>query len=138
MFCDQCGTQLQVGQSNCARCGKPVVLANTYRKNRVQEHVRLLGILWLAYSGLMAVGAVVVWIVAQTVFGGMLRAPDGPPAEVIAWLHPLLTFISGLILVLAFVALFKPPLGTALGIYSLWVLLPTQSEDEYNAMSKAA
>jgi hypothetical protein len=36
-----------------------------------------------------------------------------------------------LAIVLAVIALLHPPFGTALGIYTLWVLLPTESEDEY-------
>jgi hypothetical protein len=34
-------------------------------------------------------------------------------------------------LVLGFLALIHPPLGTALGVYTLWVLLPAESEAEY-------
>jgi hypothetical protein len=30
------------------------------------------------------------------------------------------------------------PFGTALGIYTLWVLLPAESEQEYRSMSQAA
>jgi hypothetical protein len=41
-------------------------------------------------------------------------------------------------LVVGFVALLNIPLGTALGIYTLWVLLPTQSDDEYKALAQAA
>jgi len=40
--------------------------------------------------------------------------------------------------VVGFISLFNIPLGTALGIYTLWVLLPTQSDDEYQALAKAA
>jgi len=29
------------------------------------------------------------------------------------------------------------PIGTALGIYTLWVLLPAQSDDEYKALAQA-
>ena len=36
-----------------------------------------------------------------------------------------------LALVLGFIALIHVPLGTALGIYTLWVLLPANAEDEY-------
>ena len=36
-----------------------------------------------------------------------------------------------LALVLGFIALIHVPLGTALGIYTLWVLLPAESEAEY-------
>jgi hypothetical protein len=41
-------------------------------------------------------------------------------------------------LVVGFVALLRIPLGTALGIYTLWVLLPSQSNEEYAAMAQAA
>src|SRR5208337_1363036 len=41
-------------------------------------------------------------------------------------------------LVVGFVALLNVPIGTALGIYTLWVLLPRQSDDEYKALAQAA
>jgi hypothetical protein len=163
MFCDQCGSQLQPAQQSCARCGKPVLGPVAYRRNRVQEHVRLVGILWMAYSALSVIGGVVLIVVAHTIFGGLMRYPDGPPSEVSAWLRPLLTFLGGLVLVKAaagfiagwgllqrepwarvvtlvvgFISLFNVPIGTALGIYTLWVLLPTQSDDEYQALAKVA
>jgi hypothetical protein len=162
MFCDQCGGQLQAGQQTCARCGKPVI-GLVYRRNRVQEHVRLVGILWLAYSAFTLLGGVAVEIIAHTIFGSTFPMQSGPPPEIRAWLGPFLTFIGGLILVKAavgfiagwgllqreewgrvvalvvgFVSLFNVPIGTALGIYTLWVLLPTQSDDEYRQMVKVA
>ncbi len=160
MFCDQCGTQLQPAQQTCARCGKPVLGPTAYRRNRVQEHVRLVGILWMAYSALTAVGGVAVVVVANTIFGHMRQ---GPPPEVSIWLRPLLASVGALLLIKAavgfftgwgllqrepwarvaslivgFISLFNVPVGTALGIYTLWVLLPAQSDDEYQALAKAA
>jgi hypothetical protein len=41
-------------------------------------------------------------------------------------------------LVLAFVSLMNVPLGTALGVYTLWVLLPAQSEEDYERYLRAA
>jgi predicted nucleic acid-binding Zn ribbon protein len=163
MFCDQCGTQLQPGQQSCGRCGKAVLGPVGYRRNRVQEHVRLVGILWMAYSALVVVGGVVLAIVARTLFGGYFKIQGGPPPQVTAWLGPFLTLIAGVILikgaagfiagwgllqrepwaravtlVVGFISLFNVPLGTALGIYTLWVLLPTQSDDEYKSLAQAA
>ncbi len=43
-----------------------------------------------------------------------------------------------LALVVAVLALFNVPWGTALGIYTLWVLLPNQSEEEYRRMAGGA
>src|SRR5258707_5270295 len=116
MFCDQCGSQLQPAQQSCARCGKPVLGPVAYRRNRVQEHVRLVGILWMAYSALLVVGGVAVVIVANTIFGGVFRASAGPPPEVSNWLRPLLTFVGGLIL-----------LKAAAGFIAGWGLLQRES-----------
>ena len=162
MFCDQCGAQLQAGQQICARCSKPVI-GLVYRRNRVQEHVRLVGILWLAYSAMIVLGGIALEIVSHTILSPNTNFPGGPPVELRTWLGPFLTFIGGFIfvkgalgflagwgllqrehwgrtvaLVVGFVSLFNVPLGTALGIYTLWVLLPTQSDDEYREMAKVA
>ena len=163
MFCDQCGAPLQLGQQRCARCGKEVlrrIEAVYVQRNRVQEHVRLLAILWMAYSALTVVGGIVLIVISNTLFGRLSQA--GPPPEVTSWLRPFLTVIGSLILakaaasliaglgllqrepwgrtltlVVGFISLFNIPIGTALGVYTLWVLLPAQSEEEYRAFSQA-
>jgi hypothetical protein len=157
MFCDGCGTALVAGQHFCSRCGKEcmgVVPVGYPRRSRVQEHVRLLAILWFAFSALEALGGVILVILANTLFLHLhdMGAPEAPTA----FLHPLLTAVGvfvigkgvagflvgwGLLnrepwarigaLILAFVSLLNPPFGTALGIYTLWVLLPARAEEEY-------
>jgi len=157
MFCDGCGTVLQMGQRFCSRCGQEiagVTVVGYPQRSRVREHIRLLGILWLALSALNAVGGVVLYILANTL---VVHLPEmsGERAAT-AWLHPFLSFIGivvivkaaagflagwGLLqrepwarmltIVLAFLALFSIPFGTALGIYTLWVLLPAESDHEY-------
>jgi len=37
-------------------------------------------------------------------------------------------------LVLAFISLFNIPFGTAVGVYTMWVLLPGQSQQEYDTV----
>ena len=165
MFCDRCGTALQAGQGFCSQCGKEVTqgmhLASP-RPSRVQEHLRLLGILWLALSALNAVGGAILFVIANTLFRhhwpGM--GPDEGPR---LFLHPFLSFLGVLILlrslvgfiagwgllqreswarvltlVVAFLSLFSIPFGTALGIYSLWVLLPAESDREYERQVRVA
>jgi len=158
MFCDGCGTALQPGQSFCSGCGKQIMagMQTHVREDRVRQHIRLLGILWLAMSAMNAVGGVAVIIVAHTLFGP--RGISGPPL----FLQPLLTFVGILILakaaigffsgwgllrrqpwarmltiVLAILSLFNIPFGTALGVYSLWVLLPAESERQYEVLARA-
>ncbi|MFZ0321872.1 MAG: hypothetical protein WAL56_22295 [Candidatus Sulfotelmatobacter sp.] len=167
MFCDGCGAAVQPGQGFCSRCGKEVVGPVTAlhpRRGRVQEHVHLLGILWLAISALNTVAAVVLFIVANTLFPH-LREMGAPPEVPTTFLHVLLSAIAVLILakaacgfiagwgllqrepwarvialVLGFLSLFNVPFGTAVGVYTLWVLLPQQSQEEYNTLvsSRAA
>ena len=154
MFCDKCGTAVQADQRFCSRCGREftgTMVVGYPRRSRVQEHIRLLGILWLALSAFNAVGAVILYVIANTLFLH-LHETSGPPL----WLHPFLSFIAvvvvakaaagfvvgwGLLqrepwariltIILAFLALFNVPFGTALGIYTLWVLLPAESDVEY-------
>jgi hypothetical protein len=157
MFCDKCGSAIQADQRFCGKCGREFANAGVGfpRPSRVREHIRLLGILWLAFAAFNAVGAVVLYVLANTLFLHM--ADIGGPDGVGVWLRPFITVIAlivaakaalgfatgwGLLqrepwarmltIVLAFLALFHVPFGTALGIYSLWVLLPAESDAEYH------
>ncbi|MGA8149529.1 MAG: zinc ribbon domain-containing protein [Terriglobales bacterium] len=163
MFCDRCGAAVQADQSFCGKCGRELAGGGIGlpRRSRVQEHVRLLGILWLAFSAMNAVGGVVLFILANTLFVhlGEMGGPQGAST----WLHPFLSFIGILVfvkgaagflagwgllqreswarmltIVLALVALISVPFGTALGIYTLWVLLPAGADAEYEAQVRRA
>ena len=159
MFCDGCGSAVQAGQGFCSRCGKQVlsgIVTMLPRRGRVQEHIHLVGILWLALSAMNALGGVVLLILANTLFThldapGFLR----PLLCVIAFFvlfKSLAGFIAGwglvqrerwarvVALALSFVSLFNVPFGTAVAVYTMWVLLATGAEDEYEALvtSRAA
>jgi hypothetical protein len=164
MFCDGCGTAVQPGQGFCSRCGKQVVgpvMSMQMRPGRVRGHVHLLGILWLAISAFNTIGGVVLYILANTLLAH-LHDMGAPPEAPTGFLRPLLSvvaifilakaacgFIAGwgllqrepwariIALVLGFISLFNIPFGTAVGIYSLWVLLPAQSQQEYDALVAA-
>jgi hypothetical protein len=106
---------------------------------------------WLALSALDAVGGVVALVLANTLFSRW--GPENLPM----FLHPLMSvvgifsivkavggFLAGwgllnrqpwarmLAIILGVISLFfHIPFGTALGVYTLWVLLPAHSEEEY-------
>ena len=159
MFCDGCGGAVQPGQAFCSKCGKQIVGPVSFmqpRPGRVKEHVRLLSLFWLALSAFNTIGGIALYVVANTVLVHKAAQEGGPPA----FLTPLLSavailllakaafgFIAGwgllqhehwarvVVLVLAFITLFTNiPFGTALGIYTMWVLLPAESEEEYEAL----
>jgi hypothetical protein len=59
IFCDGCGTTVQFGQTFCSKCGKQIIgsiAVMPQRPGRVQGHVQLLGILWLAISAFNTIG----------------------------------------------------------------------------------
>ena len=118
-------------------------------------HVRLLGILWLAISAFRLVPG--IWMFA---FGG-LGMPFMP--HIPFFVGPFLAtlgilmlagavagFIAGwglleyqpwarvLAIVLGILSLPEIPFGTALGIYTLWVLLPAHSQEEYRRRARVA
>jgi hypothetical protein len=122
---------------------------------RVVRHVRTLGILWMVYSGLRLMQSLVMtsfvsydwWFFDRMPFfvPGLIRAVGG-----VYMVVSLVGLLAGwglmerrpwarvLAVVLGVLALLKIPLGTALGIYTLWVLAPAQSEREYRSVERAA
>ncbi|PYU13787.1 MAG: hypothetical protein DMG29_10885 [Acidobacteria bacterium] len=163
MFCDRCGTELQPGQRFCGSCGKPVGVAVVppAPSGRVARHLHLLAVLWFAASAINLIGAVAVFIVANTLFGHSIRFENAWPMQ--GFLQTLLSSVAGLLflkalagfaaawgllerqpwarvltLVLGFVSLIHIPFGTALGIYTIWVLLPAQADEEYRRLAQAA
>ncbi len=162
MFCDQCGNPIEVGQQFCSRCGKALTgTVQVAARTRVQEHVRLLAIFWIAYSALDVIGGVVMIVLGGTIFGHLGHGAN-LPGETLIWLRPLMVslgsitlvkaaagFFAGwgllnreswariLALIVGFLALLNFPLGTALGIYTLWVLLPAQSDQEYRLLGQS-
>jgi len=159
MYCDRCGTQLQESQAYCPRCGKQAGSVPLMPvRSRLAGHVRLLGILWLAIS----VFSLLPGIVLLTIFGhagywwggfsgfpyfvpglmrfiGLLFLGGGVLGIITGWgLLEHQPWARMLAIVLGVFRLLEPPFGTALGIYTLWVLLPSGSEEEYRRMARVA
>ncbi|MGA1998380.1 MAG: hypothetical protein ABSG52_00165 [Terriglobales bacterium] len=161
MFCDACGAALQPGQGYCTRCSKQVLGPVVEGSGRVARHTHLLGILWIAYSAVSLIGGVILMIVSHTIFGpfGLPSMPGGPPM----FIRPLLSAIAvvlmvkaatgiaaglGLLqrqdwgrilaIVLGAVSLINIPFGTAIGIYTLWVLVSPGADKEYEALARGS
>ncbi|HEX5413227.1 MAG TPA: zinc ribbon domain-containing protein [Terriglobia bacterium] len=156
-FCSKCGTQ--VGAAGPAPPEPPVQTATApvaSYQSRIEKHTRVLGILWLVVSLLRLVPAFGLW------FGSGIATHFIPfPFHAFVW--PIAGFIGTLLfatsiagflagwgllnyrswarvlaLVLGIIALIHFPFGTALGIYTLWVLLPRESEREYRRLARTA
>jgi hypothetical protein len=155
MYCDRCGKELHETATFCSGCGKSAKATPLMPpQGRIAGHVRLLGILWLAISAFRIIPGLAVILI----FGNRSFPPGAPP-----FLHDLLQFVGvaflfgaalglaigcGLLmrlpwarmLAIVFGGLNLPdiPFGTALGIYTLWALLPSESEQEYRSMAGSA
>lgn len=156
MFCDRCGTPLQPDHRFCAKCGKTVTgAANPLQQARFERHLHLLGIFWIVIGAL--------WLIPSFAFMTMSHAGFGM-GPVFPFHHvffpPLMFGVGGGLLIVAaggicigwglmhhehwariaaiilgILALFHPPFGTALGIYTLWVLLSHQAGPAYDQMA---
>src|SRR5579864_4048264 len=179
MFCDQCGRESSSDARFCSNCGRtlpaayqtvpstgtPPAYVRPIPDNRVNSHLRVLGVLWLVSGILQAMGVGWLWFVGRMVVPSVLTtvSPEfsaGSPLERVIWgaiafasmlivVQALLSFIAawGLFerqswgriaaIVAAVLSLWRIPFGTALGIYTLWVLLPASSELEYRTLIRA-
>jgi hypothetical protein len=158
MFCHTCGTRIPDGAVFCPSCGQSLRTAPFMppAQGRIAGHVRLLGILWIAMSAFHLIPGLFLLSIFDHGFGFL---PPTVPYFVHGILHAvgwfllagsLLGVIAGwglldrqpwartLAIVLGFLNLLHMPFGTALGIYTLWVLLPAQSEQEYRQVARAA
>jgi zinc-ribbon domain len=157
-FCSKCGKQL-VGEV-VQPPTEPPVEARTDPlppvQSRVEKHTRILAILWLVISilglargfGIFFGGSIAlhfipfpmrafIWPIAGAI-GALLLA--GSVAGFFAgWgLLNYRPWARMLTLILGVISLIHIPFGTALGIYTLWVLLPAESEREYQRLARAA
>lgn len=153
MYCVRCGMALQQGQSYCSGCGSPVSSVQP-AQGRLAGHMRLLAILWFAHSAFRMLPGIVIIVMSSDT----RLMPPGVPGFVIPIVQTVgYAFIAGaaiglvvgwgllerqpwartLAIVLGVIGLFEPPFGTALGVYTLWVLLPAQAEEEYRQIANA-
>ena len=93
---------------------------------------------WMGSGGWPFSGALGIkpFLMGGLLSGGVLLALFATAYLVLAWgLMERQPWARILGIVLAFLALLRFPFGTALGIYTLWVLLPESSSREYDALA---
>lgn len=141
----------------------PVTGTVSFQGGRVGKHVQTLGVLWIAYSAFALIGGVVLFILANTIFSRFGAAMPGAPPGVPPFLHMLFTALGFVLLVkaaagiaagagllnrepwarvlaiiLGIISLLNIPIGLAMGIYTIWVLLSPNADKEYDALARAA
>lgn len=163
MFCTRCGAQVQPDFNLCPKCGNPVAkapgMANALippHRTRLERHLRTVSILWIIVGALWLIpsGALMLFshfprlmmhdemfthaFMPHVLFSlGSLFLLVAAGGILVGWglmNHERWARITAI--VLAILALFHPPFFTALGIYTLWVLLPAESAAEYERFHK--
>ena len=167
MFCDACGARLEAGYQFCSSCGKPIgaapspagaaAVSQGRDAGRLARHLRILGILWIVISVFRLLAGVAVLAVGVFVFGMLHgawlfeRLVPSVLGMVAAFM--LLCAVGGLMagwgllerrpwargfaLILGFLSLLDLPFGTALGIYTLVILLPSDADREFHRLASA-
>jgi hypothetical protein len=157
-FCSKCGKQLAAGVSPPPQ--EPGVSSVSSPlppiRSRIEKHTKILAILWLAISifglargfGIFFGGSIAmhfipfpmrpfVWPIAGMIGIFLLAAAVG--GALAGWgLLNYRPWARTLALIMGVISLIHVPLGTALGIYTLWVLLPAESEREYRRLAHTA
>ena len=161
MFCDRCGAQLSGTEAFCGSCGKALRAVPPPRplaRGRVESHLRTLAICWMAYSGLRLLGGFFVTGFTSFFFGGFgsywnphvpffvpglirtlggLLMASGILGVIAGWgLLERQSWARILAIVLGIFTLVHFPIGTALGIFTLWVLMPQESAREYERTAR--
>lgn len=158
-FCGSCGKAVAAGAVPAVPPGGAVA-----GDGRVQRHLKVLAILWLVTGILRLLEVIWIFIVGRMILPGLhIGNPEdwpfvrwSPDTLIAAALHSVgvvlavfgiahLVLAWGLLererwarvfgLVLGFLALLRVPFGTALGIYTIWVLLPETSAREFDQLA---
>lgn len=160
-FCAKCGAQVNAAPSVYAAYPQQPMMPFI---SRVQRHLQTVGVLWLIFGAYRIIAGLIGMFVLRAVtmrgFGNNWPfeghfGPVGPPwmaallpvVAVVTIAAAALAFLAGFGLltrqpwgrvvgiVVAILSLLKFPFGTALGIYTLWVLAPGLSGAEYEAIA---
>ena len=161
-FCSRCGSQaLFQPQQGPAYHQAPVASHD----NRVSSNIQVLGTLWLVYAGLRVFSGLFGVMILHGLFGrhfgnsdfNLGWSPFGTMWLASLWPMALFSLVTSvccilltgyalltrqpwgrvLAIVFGILALIHLPLGTALGVYTLWVLAPGASANEYGALAYA-
>src|SRR5262249_36919247 len=156
-----CGARIEGPANFCPGCGKtfsaaptPPVVAPPVQapRNRVAAHVKTLGILWLVRAAMRLIPGIFLtsfsrygwwWDGAPHFVPGLMRGIGGflmlsaAAGALAGWgLLDRRPWARTLAIVLGVLALFDFPLGTALGVYTLWVLASSNAEMEYRYIAR--
>lgn len=162
-FCNVCGKRVILPAPPATTPGTAPAVPP---QDRVRRNLQLLTVLWLAYGilRLLSVFSILAFgrVILPGIFGSMghwgwpmmgggwnwslpfglfsvslFAAIFGAAYLILAWaLYEKRPWARTYGLILGFLVLLRVPFGTALGIYTIWVLLPETSRREFDSLAR--
>lgn len=153
MYCTRCGGVLDRPGGTCKSCSASAVA--TRESDRMARHLRILAVLWILAGAFRLAMAVFFYALTQSdglpdwagvtlplaifMMLAVVLALQAAGALFAGWgLNGREKWARPLALVMAFLALPFPPFSTALGIYTLIVLLPASAQRRYAEVAHSA
>ena len=164
-FCRQCGMRFGPAAAQqvwAAPAGATAMPYPPEQRQRVWQNLQPLGIMWCLFGAYRLVrGIVAATVLGAMAHGGLFLFEDAPAfvphlfgalVPVIAVMSVATAILSALTgygllarkpwgrtlaIVMGILSLIKLPVGTALGIYTLWVLAPAASGAEWQQVRRA-
>lgn len=164
MYCSGCGQELAPGQTFCSQCGRasapplPPIPGLEFQLQNYASKVRALSVCWFIYAALSLLLGFAGLTFARAFFSGafpwmhrpMQSIPYWPAILHFAWtmlvVRTVLAFVAGwglihharwgriLAIIVAILSLIRFPIGTAMGIWTLVVLLGYRNATLYDQL----
>ena len=173
MYCQYCGKPVDDAAQFCTNCGKQKIgsapaATPVSATERMASHLRIMGVLWLIYSGfriLMGVWTLVFSHYMLPMMSGFMNNEEMQPflSSLVDMLHvfygftfvySLVTGVVGLVagwgllqrtpwgrilaIIIAIGSVISIPFGTALAIYTFVILLASDGERNYRSLAAPA
>jgi hypothetical protein len=153
-MCAKCGTPVAGGVITPATAPIPAMVP---AQSRLARHLRTLGVLWIVMGALWLVPSIALLILGRnphfmghsSLFWGSFSGPSfmyglgliflivAAGGICVGWgLMQYQPWARKVAIVFGVLALIRPPLGTLLGIYTLWVLLARGADVEFERMAR--
>jgi hypothetical protein len=161
MFCSQCSNEVESHAQFCSKCGHALTVAS--RHHDMSMHVNVLGWIYVGCSILMGILSMIVIFASQLITRLPIPWPPEVPPGVVPFIGSMVVFAGLMMLlmaagiaaagigllqyrnwgrvlaaIMAVLLVFKIPFGTAIAIYTFWVLFSEEGRVHYKTHSAAA
>jgi hypothetical protein len=165
MFCTQCANEVEAHARFCSKCGHELSPVQAPRPSHrdMSMHVNVLGWIYIGSAGLMGILGLVIIFASQLITRLPIPWPPEVPPGIVPFIGSIVVFVGlmmiafaaaiaaagvGLLqyrnwgrllaVIMAVFLVFKFPIGTAIAIYTFWVLFSEEGRNHYKTRSAVA